>query len=115
MDFSAVLIGETQTISLGANAKLQAAKFAICLGIGLLLGIVALLYFRKSSHAERFVTDLFATLCLGGGYIACLEIVFGGKFELYGLTSYLLGTVVVPAIYAKVKRIIAKRQADLKD
>ena len=98
------------TLQLGANAKVQAVRFALSFAVGLAAGIVALLYFRKSSKAERFVTDLFATLCLGSGYIFCLEVLFGGKFELYLFVAYVLGACVIPIVFSAAKRLIEKRK-----
>ncbi|MBQ9275964.1 MAG: hypothetical protein IJ226_00020 [Clostridia bacterium] len=100
-----------QAIQLGASTKTQAINFAICLGVGFVVGTVALLYFRRSSVAERFVTDLFATLALGGGSIAVVQLVFGGKFELYGLVSYALGVCALPAVYIAVKKLREKEKA----
>ncbi|MBO4554265.1 MAG: hypothetical protein J5713_00650 [Clostridia bacterium] len=97
-------------LQLGANAKLQAVKFALSLAVGLVAGVVALLYFRKSGKAERFVTDLFATLCLGGGYILCLELFFGGKFELYGIFAYFVGASAIPFSFKWAKRLLANRR-----
>ena len=97
-------------LQLGANAKLQAVKFALSLVVGLAAGVVALLYFRKSGKAERLVTDLFATLCLGGGYILCLELFFGGKFELYGIFAYFVGACVVPFSFKTTKKMLANRR-----
>ena len=113
MHLTEYFVAVTQTISLGANAKSQALKFAICLAAGVVLGVVALLYFRRSSKAETFVTDLFATLVLGGGYIGCLEFVFDGKFEPYGLVAYLVGTSALPFIYRLVKNRKAKKTQNL--
>lgn len=111
MPFSPLILGATKALSLGANAGLQAAKFALCLAVGTAVGLVALLYFRKSEKAERFVTDLFATLVLGGGYIFCIHFFFEGKFEFYGLAAYVLGTAIIPAIFKGVQRILSKRRA----
>ena len=111
MRFSPLFFCATNALSLGANAGLQAAKFALCLAVGTAVGIIALLYFRKSGKAERFLTDLFATLVLGGGYIFCLHFFFEGKFELYGLVSYLVGTTIIPAIFKALQRILSKRRA----
>ena len=101
MYLTAYFLAETQ-IQLGAGTKVQATNFGICLAVGILVGIVVLLYFRKSSKAERFVTDFFATLCLGGGYIAVVQIVFGGKFEPYGLFAYAVGAAVIPCTFFAV-------------
>lgn len=105
----AFLLSSTLSIHLGANVKTQAIKFAICLALGIVAGVASLLYFRKSSAAERFLTDLFATLVIGGGYIGILEFVFGGKFELYGLASYLAGVTVVPCIFKSAQKLRARR------
>ncbi len=112
MHLTSFFLSAEQTIQLGASTKAQAINFAVCLGVGVAIGIVALLYFRRSSVAERFVTDLFATLVLGGGYIGVVQLVFGGKFELYGLVSYALGACVVPCLYLAVKKLRAKKEAD---
>ncbi|MBR4801080.1 MAG: hypothetical protein IK048_05395 [Clostridia bacterium] len=84
-------------------------KFAICLGVGVAFGVFLLLLFRKSGKAERFVTDLFATLAAGMGYIGCLELVFGGKFELYGLIAYCAGACLIPSLFLLCKRRRTKR------
>lgn len=99
--------------SLAANTKIQAVNFALCLGAGALFGIFALLYFRRSSAAETFVTDLFATLAIGGGYICCLEFVFGGKFEFYGIISYLVGIAIVPILFKTFKRLRKRRRGKI--
>ena len=111
----AIILSDANTISFGANAKLQAIKFGLSFLIGIGFGIFGLLYFRRSGKAERFITDLFATLALGGGYIACLEIIFSGQFELYGLISYLLGACFVPAVFKSVKNIAHKKRACTND
>ena len=111
MHLTAFFLSAKQAIALGANTRAQLVNFAVCLAVGCAAGIVALLYFRRSSVAERFVTDLFATLVTGGGYIAVVMFVFGGKFELYGLVSYALGVCVLPAVYIAVKRLRAKKGA----
>lgn len=112
MHLTGFLLSAEQAIQLGANTKSQAINYAICLGVGLCIGIVALLYFRRSHVAERFVTDLFATLVLGGGYIAVVQLVFGGKFELYGLVSYAIGACCVPCLFLAIKKLRAKKEAD---
>ena len=110
MHLTAYFLASAQQISLGANAKTQAVKCAVCLAIGIAVGIVGLLYFRKSSVAERFLTDLFATLLIGGGYVAVLLLLFGGKFELYGIVSYAIGASTVPCIFKTVKKLRSKKK-----
>ena len=112
MHLTAYFVAATQELSLAANAKSQAINFAICLAVGFFAGGFALLYFRRSSAAETFLTDLFATLVIGGGYIACLELVFGGKFEMYGLVGYLFGTVIIPCIFKAAKKYSKKKKQD---
>ena len=108
------LICATSTsFHLAANSKIQALDFLCCLGVGVVFGIFSLLYFRRSGKAETFVTDLFATLGLGLGYIGCLEFVFDGKFELYGLSAYVLGCLLIPCVFKlvlKIKRTNREKQ-----
>ena len=89
------------TFYLGANAKVQAVRFALCLALGLAAGIIALLYLRKARPVERALTDFFATVCIGGLFIVCLEFFLDGKFELYGLAAFVLGIVPIPLIARK--------------
>lgn len=110
MHLTAFFLSAEQAIILGANTRAQLVNFAVCLAVGCAAGIVALLYFRRSSVAERFVTDLFATLVTGGGYIAVVMFVFDGKFELYGLVSYALGVCALPAVFLAVKKLRAKQK-----
>lgn len=95
------------TFYLGANAKVQAIRFALCLALGLASGIIALLYLRKARPVERALTDFFATVCIGGLFIVCLEFFLDGKFELYGLTAFVLGILPIPII---TRKIIARKQ-----
>lgn len=97
-------------LSVGANAAEQAIKFALCLAAGVVAGTAALLYLRKASFAERFLTDLFATLCLGGGFVVCVEFILGGKPELFGAIAYSLGAALLPTVVAKVKKVLRKRR-----
>lgn len=90
------------TFYLGANAKVQAIRFGLCLALGLASGIIALLYLRKARPVERALTDFFATVCIGGLFIVCLEFFLDGKFELYGLAAFILGIVPIPLITRKV-------------
>ena len=90
------------TFYLGANARVQAIRFALCLALGLAAGIIALLYLRKARPVERALTDFFATVCIGGLFIVCLEFFLDGKFELYGLAAFVLGIVPIPLITRKL-------------
>ena len=90
------------TFYLGANAKVQAIRFALCLALGLASGIIALLYLRKARPVERALTDFFATVCIGGLFIVCMEFFLDGKFELYGLAAFVLGIVPIPLITRKL-------------
>ena len=110
MCLTAYLLSATPTFDIAANVKIQAEKFAICFAIGIAFGAIALLYFRRSSRSETFVTDLFATLAVGAGFIICYLFILASKFELYALVAYLLGAAVVPAIFKASKAIIAKRK-----
>ncbi len=92
------------TIELGANVKSQAVCFALCFAIGLVCGIVALLYFRKSGRLERALTDFFATVVIGAIFILCVEYVMQGAIRFYGICAFFVGTAGVPFIYSKVKR-----------
>ena len=100
----------SQTFYLGANAKVQLVRFALCLALGLAAGVIALLYLRKARPFERALTDLFATLCIGGLFIVCIEFFLDGKIELYGAIAYLAGTACVPFVFRKITRIIQKRR-----
>lgn len=90
-------------IYLGANAKSQAVCFSLCLLAGLVSGVFALLYFRKSSVAERILTDAIATILIAGVFLLCVEFVLDGKIELYGAISYALGVCFIPYVYTRVK------------
>ncbi|MCM1306319.1 MAG: hypothetical protein NC037_04925 [Bacteroides sp.] len=96
-----------QTFYLGANAKVQAIRFALCLALGIASGIVALLYLRKARPVERALTDFFATVCIGALFIVCVEFFLDGKFELYGLAAYALGVIPIPLI---ARKLISKRR-----
>lgn len=102
---------------LGANAKVQAVRFALCLALGLAAGIIALLYLRKARPVERALTDFFATVCIGGLFIVCLDFFLDGKFELYGLTAFALGIIPIPLIARKllVRRVSADGKSDSND
>ena len=95
------------TFYLGANAKVQAIRFALCLALGLASGIIALLYLRKARPVERALTDFFATVCIGGLFIVCIEFFLDGKFELYGLAAFVLGILPIPLI---IRKIITRKQ-----
>lgn len=92
----------SETFYLGANAKAQAIRFALCLALGLAAGIVALLYLRKARPVERALTDFFATVCIGALFVVCVEFFMDGKFELYGFLAYALGVVPIPLITRKI-------------
>lgn len=96
----------SQTFYLGANAKVQLVRFALCLALGLAAGVIALLYLRKARPAERALTDFFATVCIGALFAVCLEFVLDGKFELYGLAAFVLGVIPIPAV---TRRVLSKR------
>ncbi len=91
------------SINLGANAKSQAIGFSLCLLAGFISGIFALMYFRKSGVAERILTDAFATVCIFGAFLVCVEFVLDGKIELYGAIAYVLGVTIIPFVYKKLK------------
>ena len=96
-----------QTFYLGANASVQAVRFALCLALGLVSGIIALLYLRKARPVERALTDFFATVCIGALFAVCVEFFLDGKFELYGLAAYVLGLLPIPLI---VRKLLAKKR-----
>lgn len=100
----------SETLHLGANAEVQAVRFALCLVAGLAAGVVALLYLRKTRPVERALTDLFATVCIGALFLLCVEFVLDGKFELYGIVAYLLGTAALPAAVRKIHSILMARR-----
>ena len=95
------------TLYLGANAGVQAVRFALCLAVGLIAGIIALLYLRKARPVERALTDFFATVCIGILFVVCLEFFLDGKPELYGVASYLFGTAVIPLL---VKKLMSRKK-----
>lgn len=100
---------QSATLSLGANALEQATAFALCLAIGLCGGIVALLYLRKARPLERALTDLFATVCIGGLFLICIEFVLNGKFELYGAGAYFAGVSVLPFAVSRISARLGKK------
>lgn len=104
-----------QTFYLGANAKVQLVRFLLCLAAGLAAGVIALLYLRKARPFERALTDLFATLCIGGIFILCVEFFLDGKIELYGMVAYLIGTASIPLIFRKIKSAMEKRRKNTDD
>ena len=61
------------SLYLGANAKAQAICFALCLAAGIVVGVFALLYFKKGGFFEKVLVDFFATCTLGAGFILCIE------------------------------------------
>ena len=105
----------SQTFYLGANAKVQLVRFALCLALGLAAGVIALLYLRKARPFERVITDLFATLFIGGLFIICIEFFLDGKIELYGAIAYLAGTAGVPFLFRKISRLIHRTKNHRKD
>lgn len=101
----------SQTFYLGANAKVQIVRFALCLAVGLGAGIIALLYLRKARPAERALTDLFATCVIGALFAVCLEFFLDGKFELYGLLAYALGVIPIPLTVKKLAALRRKKRS----
>lgn len=97
-------------IYLGANAPMQLKGLGLCFATGLGFGLIALLYLRKAGKLERALTDLFATLALGAGFLMCAELFLGGVPELYGLVGYLAGTAALPLIAATVRKRLSKRK-----
>ena len=102
--------GALSQIALGANAKQQAICFAVCLAAGIAAGTFGLLYLRRGTRAEKILLDLFATLCIAGGFILCTEFVLGGKPELYGLAAYALGAAALPLAVTAARRAQKKRE-----
>lgn len=102
-----------QTFYLGANAKVQLVRFALCLALGLVAGVFALLYLRRARPAERALADFFATVCIGGLFAVCVEFFLDGKFELYGLLAFILGALPFP-LTAKFlrKKTTARKNKD---
>lgn len=96
-------------LQLGANVKVQGVCFLLCLAAGLCAGVFALLYLRKAGALERALADLFATLCIGGVFLVCVEFILDGKPELYGLCAYILGVCVLPLMVKKIKARRAKK------
>ena len=67
---------------------------------------------KKSVRArpvERALTDFFATVCIGGLFIVCVEFFLDGKFELYGFVAYVLGVLPIPLITRKCTLHIRKK------
>lgn len=85
------LLSANVVYTAGASAASQAISFAICFAMGLAIGIVALLYLRKAGKAERALTDLFATLTIGGICLLSMEYATGGKPEAYAFFALTLG------------------------
>lgn len=100
----------SQTLSLGANAETQAIRFALCLAAGLASGVVALLYLRKARPVERALTDFFATVCIGGIFVVCVEFILDGKLELYGAAAFFIGVAVIPTLKRKIASVLAKKR-----
>lgn len=98
------------TLYLGANAKTQAICFAFCLLAGLAGGLFALLYLRKSKPLERALTDLFATVCIGGIFIVCTEWIMQGKIQLYGVFAFFAGVSTPPFLFSKIKKRLRKKK-----
>ena len=98
------------TLYLGANATVQLVRFALCLALGLAAGVIALLYLRKAQPFERAMTDLFATLCIGGLFIICIEFFLDGKIELYGAIAFAAGTASIPTAFKTISAVIRKRR-----
>lgn len=103
VDAFAGALSSQPSINLGANAKVQAICFSLCLLAGFISGIFALLYFRKSSVAERILTDAVATILIAGVFLLCVEFILDGKIEIYGAIAYTFGVCVIPFIYKKAK------------
>lgn len=80
-------------MTLGASWSGQALFALISFAFGFIGGIPALLYFRKSRRAEEFLTDLFATIVIGGIYLASVEIGGKGQFVWYSPLFFALGAV----------------------
>lgn len=97
------ILSAQPSINLGANAKSQAICFSLCLLAGFISGIFALLYFRKSSVAERILTDAVATILIAGVFLLCVEFILDGKMEIYGALAYAFGVCVIPFVYKKTK------------
>lgn len=96
-------------IYLGANAKSQALCFAFCLLAGLAAGLFALLYLRKARPLERALTDLFATLCIAAAFIACVEWIMQGKFQLYGAVAFAAGVCAPSTLVSGIKKLKRKK------
>lgn len=101
-------------VLLGADAKAQAIAFALCMLCGVAGGAFCLLYFRRGSFFERALTDFFATIMAGGGFVLCMEFVLNGKFELFGAVAYALGALVLPSIFLLARKLLAKQKLDKK-
>lgn len=95
---------------LGANAKNQAICFLFCLLVGLAGGLFALLYLRKAKPLERALTDFFATVCISGAFIACVEWIMQGKIQLYGVFSFGFGVFIPPFLFSKIRNHVRKRE-----
>lgn len=86
-----------------ADAQLICFLFCGLFGIG--GGIFALLYFFKCGFLERILVDLFATLGIGGLFIAAVEFAMDGQVRLYGVAGYLLGLFLTISARNVTKKI----------
>lgn len=89
---------------ISADAQLTCFLFCTLFGVG--GGIFALLYFLKCRFLERILVDLFATLGIGGLFIATVEYAMDGQVRLYGVVGYIVGlflTIFARNIIKKIK------------
>lgn len=82
-------------MSIASNALSQLICFALCLAFGICGGIFGLLYLRKSSFFERILTDFFATVCIGGAFIAAFEVAMKGQLHFYGIVGFISGVASI--------------------
>lgn len=100
-------------MTLGASWSGQALFAIISFAFGFIGGLPALLYFRKSGKAERFLTDIFATVCIGGIFLVAVEVGGKGAFTWYAPLFFVLGIkafVRLKNFFLRLKRRRAVRK-----
>lgn len=98
-------------MSIASNALYQLICFALCLAFGIGGGIIGLLYLRKGSFFEQILTDFFATICIGGAFLAALEVAMKGQLRFYGVVGYCAGVGIVLVL----GKAICRRKRTKKD
>lgn len=101
-------------MTLGASWSGQALYALISFAFGIVGGLPALLYFRKTSKAEEFLTDVFATVVIGGIYLLSVEIGGKGQFTWYSPLFYLLGIFTLTRLKRFLFSILKRRRTTRK-